>query len=76
MKEVKFLGDYYWDQEVIGGIIASGFRYKDIYEREGIEIVAEEPLCGCGNYGRRIHFLYKGREYIFNYLTGYPCQCE
>lgn len=77
MKETKILlGSFYWAEEIgVDDIIANDFDF-DTYKRKGIQIVARESLCDCGNYGEKIQFLYKGREYEFNFLTGYPCQCE
>ena len=72
MLESTFLGNKYWNNTVIGEIIANDFDFnKEVMET----VVKKEPLCACGNYGTKITFKYKGKLYSFNYLTGYPCQC-
>ena len=71
-KVTDFLGAKYWNEVVIGNIIANDFNFNQEVIKSIIKV---EPICKCGNYGRKITFVYKGKLYSFNYLTGYPCEC-
>ena len=72
MRKTIFLGAKYWNETVIGSIIANDFRFNEEVIKSIIKV---EPICECNNYGTTITFQYKGKLYSFNYLTGYPCQC-
>ena len=72
-KKIINLGEKYWANTVIGNIIANDFDFKKEVRRT---IIKKEPLCPCNKYGTMIMFEYEGELYTFNYLTGYPCQCE
>lgn len=69
------LGSFYWAEEVIPGVIANQFDFSDSLP-ENITVLSRRPLCECGNYGTEIVFTMDGENYSFNFLTGYPCQCD
>ena len=72
-KKIIYLGSKYWADTVIDGIIANDFDFKKEVKKM---VVKKESLCECNRYGTKITFEYEGKLYSFNYLTGYPCECE
>lgn len=70
--KITYLGNKYWNQTVIGNIIANDFDFKKEVRRT---VIKKESLCGCDKYGTRIIFQLGAQLYSFNYLTGYPCEC-
>ena len=72
-KKVTHLGSKYWADTVINEIIANDFDFKKEVRRT---VIKKESLCPCGHYGTKIIFKHKGKLYSFDYLTGYPCECE
>ena len=72
-EKILYLGEKYWADTVISGIIANDFDFKKEVKKT---VLKREPLCPCGKYGTEIIFQYQGKLYSFNYLTGYYCECE
>lgn len=72
-KKVTYLGNKYWADNIIDNIIGNDFDFKKEVKET---IIKKEPLCDCNKYGTKIIFEHQGKLYSFNYLTGYPCECE
>ena len=72
-KKIVNLGSKYWADTVISSIIANDFDFKKEVKKT---VLKREPLCECRKYGTKIIFEYEGQLYTFNFLTGYPCECE
>lgn len=71
-KKITYLGEKYWANTVIDGIIANDFDLDNNVKKM---VVKRQKLCDCGNFGINIIFEYEGELYSFDFLTGYPCQC-
>lgn len=72
-KKITYLGSKYWADTVIDGITANDFDFNEMVKET---VIKKESLCPCGKYGTKITFQHEGRLYTFNYLTGYPCECD
>lgn len=72
-KKIIYLGNKYWSDTVINSIIANDFDFKKEVKET---VIKKESLCECGKYGTMIIFQWGEQLYSFNYLTGYPCECE
>ena len=68
-----YLGKKYWSDIVIGDIIANQL---DVNNNVKKMVVSRKKLCDCEKFGVKIIFKYKNQLYSFDFLTGYPCQCE
>lgn len=72
-KKTIYLGEKYWANTVIDGIIANDFDLDDNVKKT---VVKRKALCPCGKFGINIIFEYEGQLYSFDFLTGYPCECN
>ena len=72
-KEIIYLGEKYWSNIVIDDIIANDFDFNNKIKKM---VVKRQKLCECGKFGINIIFEYEGRLYSFDFLTGYPCECD
>lgn len=72
-KKINYLGGKYWSDIVIGNVIANEFDLNNAVKKM---VLKRESLCGCGKYGTRIIFQHEGQIYAFDFLTGYPCECN
>lgn len=72
-KKIIYLGNKHWSDIVINNIIANDFDLNNEVKKT---VLKREPLCGCRKYGTKIIFEYEGQLYSFDFLTGYPCECE
>lgn len=72
-KKIINLGNKYWADTIIGETTGNDFDFNEEIKKT---VLKREPLCPCGNYGSKITFKYKDKLYSFNYLTGYPCECD
>ena len=72
-KKITYLGGKYWSETVVNGIIANQFDLDNEVKKM---VLKRKSLCGCGKYGTNIIFEYEGQLYSFDFLTGYPCECN